>query len=95
MKQLYTEKIETYLLFNAVFRTPQALEAFFRKSDFLRPGLRMLDAGCGTGAATFALLQGLRRRRFSHRCMHAFDLTPTMLERFRQNLIECDVRWIS
>lgn len=86
-KRLYTEKIETYLAFNAVFRTPQALRAYFRRSDLLRPRLRVLDAGCGTGAATFALLEALTERGFEEGCrIHAFDLTPAMLERFRRRL---------
>ena len=90
VKRLYTEKIDTYVSFNSVFRTPAALEAYFRQSDLLRPNLRVLDAGCGTGTATFALLHTLRRRDLSYRCMHAFDLTPAMLDRFRQRLNRCD-----
>lgn len=86
VERLYTEKIDTYLSFNAVFRTPQALLAFFKASDFIRPDLRILDAGCGTGAATFALLRALRRGGLEYRCIHAFDLTPAMLDRFRQRL---------
>lgn len=85
-KQLYTEKIDTYLAFNDLFRSPQALRAFFRSYDGLQPGLRVLDAGCGAGAATTALLAALRSRHLDHAVLQAFDLTPAMLDRFRKEL---------
>lgn len=88
-KRLYTEKIDTYLSFNAVFRSPQAQFAFFRNCDFLRPGMRILDAGCGTGAASLALLKALGAKGCAKgSTLHAFDLTPAMLERFRKQLGE-------
>lgn len=47
VKRLYTERLDAYLSFNAVFRYAEALKAFFRSYDGLGPGLRILDAGCG------------------------------------------------
>jgi SAM-dependent methyltransferase len=91
VKRLYTEKIDTYLSFNSVFRSPQALQAFLRSYDPLRSDLRILDAGCGTGTATLALLNALRRRNFDYRAIDGFDLTPAMLARFRENLIQLDI----
>jgi SAM-dependent methyltransferase len=88
VKQLYTEKIDTYLSFNAVFRSPQALQAFFEAYDGLQPDLRILDAGCGTGTAALALLRALWRRNLGYQTLHAFDLTPAMLARFRQHLTQ-------
>ncbi|MCE3285092.1 MAG: protein containing methyltransferase type 12 domain [Steroidobacteraceae bacterium] len=85
-KQLYTDKADTYLVFNSVFRSRQALQAFFESYDGLRPNLRILDAGCGAGAATLALAAALRRRRLEAAELCAFDLTPAMLSRFRQAL---------
>jgi cyclopropane fatty-acyl-phospholipid synthase-like methyltransferase len=85
-KQLYTDRVDTYQAFNAFFRSPQAVRAFFARYDGLRAGLRVLDAGCGTGAATFALVEALRSRRLEPAELHAFDLTPAMLARFRRDL---------
>ena len=48
--------------------------------------MQVLDAGCGTGAATLALREALVRRALSPWTMHAFDLTPAMLDRFRRTL---------
>jgi SAM-dependent methyltransferase len=88
VKQLYTEKIDTYLSFNSFFRSAQALQAFFESYDLLRSDLRILDAGCGTGTASLAVLNALTRRKLAYQAMHAFDLTPAMLARFRQQLTQ-------
>jgi cyclopropane fatty-acyl-phospholipid synthase-like methyltransferase len=90
-KHLYTEKVDTYEAFNAFFRSPQAQKAFFERYEGLRPGLRVLDAGCGTGATTVALVEALRARGLAARELHAFDLTPAMLDRFRQRLERGDL----
>ena len=86
VKQFYTDKADTYLAFNSVFRSRQALQAFFETYDGLRPGLRVLDAGCGAGDATLALAAALRRRRLEAAEICAFDLTPAMLSRCQQAL---------
>jgi SAM-dependent methyltransferase len=88
VKQLYTEKIDTYLSFNSFFRSAQALQAFFESYDLLRSNLRILDAGCGTGTASLALLNALAHRKLGYQAMHAFDLTPAMLARFREQLTQ-------
>jgi SAM-dependent methyltransferase len=85
-KQLYTEKIDAYLSFISVFRSPQALQAFFESYDFLRADLRILDAGCGTGTAALAVLRTLQHRNLDYQVIHAFDLTPAMLARFQDYL---------
>lgn len=55
IKKLYTDKLDAYLSFSSFFRYPQGLEAFFKSFERLREGLRILDSGCGTGFASFAL----------------------------------------
>ena len=42
----------------------------------------MLDAGCGTGAATLALRTALGERNLLPARFNAFDLTPLMISRF-------------
>ena len=45
-----------------------------------------MDAGCGAGAATFALLAAFKRLGRRPGGIDAFDLTPAMLDRFKEEL---------
>ncbi|GAB2715776.1 hypothetical protein GCM10011495_36030 [Hymenobacter frigidus] len=63
-------------------RYRRGLTRFFAQADFLRPGLNVLDAGCGTGAATLALRTALGERNLLPARFNAFDLTPLMISRF-------------
>jgi SAM-dependent methyltransferase len=82
--RLFSDRHESYARFIRAVRYPQGLRAFFAHDPALRGGLRILDAGCGTGALTLAVLGALERRGLQPRAMHAFDLTPAMLEHFRR-----------
>jgi len=83
---LFSKRHESYDRFIRLMRYPQGLRAFFLASPLLRADLRVLDAGCGTGAVTLALRGALMRRGFMPARLHAFDLTPAMLDHFRQTL---------
>jgi THAP4-like, heme-binding beta-barrel domain len=71
-RKLFSEKHATYARFIAFVRYPQGLRAFFRRSSLLRSGIRVLDAGCGTGAATVAVLDALVHRGVTPGSVHAF-----------------------
>jgi len=85
-RRLFTEKHASYARFIRLVRYPQGLRAFFLRSPLLRSDLRVLDAGCGTGVVTLGLRDALVRRGLTPGRLHAFDLTPAMLERFRATL---------
>lgn len=85
-RRLFTERHDSYVRFIRFVRYPQGLRAFFLASPLLSAGLRVLDAGCGTGVVTLALREALMRRGFSPETLHGFDLTPAMLERFRRTI---------
>src|SRR5690349_7381293 len=91
VQEIYTKAIDRYNSFVAFFRSPQAIQALLQSSDLLRPGLRVLDAGCGFGMVTFALLNVLRKNNFDCRGIDAFDLTPAMLARFQETLKDRDI----
>ena len=83
---LFTRKHAAYARFIRLVRYPQGIGTFLVQSSLLQDRLRVLDAGCGTGVITLALHEALVRRRFSLGTFHAFDVTPAMLERFRDTL---------
>jgi ubiquinone/menaquinone biosynthesis C-methylase UbiE len=83
---LFTERYETYARFIRAVRYQEGLRAFFLSSPLLQSGIRILDAGCGTGAVTLALRDALVRRGFISQSLHTFDLTPAMLDQFRTTL---------
>jgi len=62
----------------------QGLRLFFEQSQLLRSDLRVLDAGCGTGAVTIALYEALVRRGLVPGTIDAFDLTPAMLQHLQK-----------
>jgi 2-polyprenyl-3-methyl-5-hydroxy-6-metoxy-1,4-benzoquinol methylase len=84
--RLFTEKRRTYERFVHAVGYPQGIRAFFRGSPLLRTGLRVLDAGCGTGIVMLALRDALVRRDLAPASLQAFDLTPAMLQRFQEKL---------
>jgi len=84
--RLYTDRTHSYVRFVRCVRYPQGLRAYFRESPLLRSGLRVLDAGCGTGIVTLALREALLSRDLRPGPLHGFDLTPAMIARFRQTL---------
>ena len=83
---LFTRRSAFYDRFIRLFRYQQGLRAYFRRSPLLRSGLRVLDAGCGTGALTLALREALLGRGLTPGPIQGFDLTPAMLDRFKQRL---------
>ena len=84
--RLFSERAHSYVRFVRFVGYPQGLRAYFRGSPLLRSGLRVLDAGCGTGIVTLALRDALRLRDLRPATLHCFDLTPAMIERFRRTL---------
>jgi SAM-dependent methyltransferase len=84
--QLFTDRTDSYVRFVRFVRYPQGLRAYFLTSPLLRSGLRVLDAGCGTGIVTLALREALLSRGFQFGLLQGFDLTPAMLEHFRSTL---------
>ncbi len=84
--RLYSDHTGGYERFIALMLYPHGLRAFFKNSSLLRPGLRILDAGCGTGVVTLALRDAMISRGLQPGSFDGFDLTPAMLERFRAKL---------
>jgi ubiquinone/menaquinone biosynthesis C-methylase UbiE len=84
--RLFSDRAGSYVRFVRTVGYPRGIRAFFVRSPLLRSGLRVLDAGCGTGFVTLALREALLSRALQPGTLHAFDLTPAMLDRFRGTL---------
>ena len=84
--RFFTRRTESYARFIRVVLYPQGIRGYFLQVPFLRSGLCVLDAGCGTGAVTLALRRALISRGLFPGRLHGFDLTPAMLERFKRQL---------
>ena len=67
--QLYSERADAYLRFIRAVGYPRGLRAAFMKSPELGSGMRLLDAGCGTGVTTLALRSALEARGMSARAL--------------------------
>ena len=85
-RRLYSERPDAYVRFIRAVRYPQGLHAFWLASPLLRPGLRVLEAGCGTGALTLALWDAAEQHHVGLAQLDAFDLTPAMLERLQRTM---------
>jgi len=85
VQTFYTQKAKLYqFFFVELLKWDTVLETFFQENDYLRPGMKILDAGCGTGTVTKVLYNLARRKGLERISFHAFDLTPAMLDLFHQ-----------
>ncbi len=85
VRHFYTQNASLYhRLYIDILRYGRGMNAFLRQSGTLEPNLRILDAGCGTGNVTRQVLDVARHGGITGLSLHGFDLTPAMLDRFRQ-----------
>jgi cyclopropane fatty-acyl-phospholipid synthase-like methyltransferase len=85
VQAFYQQRAKMYQRFFVDFlQWEKVLETFFTENDFLRPGMRILDAGCGTGSVTKVLYHLSRQKGMEDITFYGFDLTPAMLALFQQ-----------
>lgn len=85
VRNLHQQRAKLYQRFFVNFLGwEKALDIFFQANNFLRSGMKILDAGCGTGAVTKSLYRLARRQNLTGVAFYDFDLTPAMLALFQQ-----------
>jgi len=83
-EKLYTDRATFYeRLFVGFLGWGRELESFFRRSNYIHPNDKVLDAGCGTGIITRVLYRLAKEEGYKSINFHAFDLTRNMLEIFQ------------
>lgn len=86
VERLYTRRAQVYPAYVQAFGHRQSLQALLPGAVSLRPGLRVLDAGCGTGLSTRAIVGAMQAAGLSYGSIDAFDLTPAMVESYRETV---------
>jgi cyclopropane fatty-acyl-phospholipid synthase-like methyltransferase len=85
VQAFYQQRAKQYQRFFVDFlQWEKVLEIFFAEYLFLRPGMKVLDAGCGSGSVTKVLYRLARQREMEDIAFYGFDLTPAMLAIFQQ-----------
>ena len=82
-KSLYARRAGLYEAMIRVIGHERALHAALRRGGLVREDSKVLDAGCGTGVLSFAVDDVAKKRGLKRVSLFGFDLTPTMLQRFR------------
>lgn len=80
---LYTRRARVYPAYVQAFAHRQGLTAVLGRVARLAPGQRILDAGCGTGLSTLAIVEAYARAGVGRGAIDAFDLTPAMIDAYR------------
>lgn len=84
--KMFSERSHSYARFIRSLAYPQGLRNYFYKSALLADGLKVLDAGCGTGVVMLGFRDALLARGFRPGTLHGLDLTPAMMDRFRETM---------
>lgn len=87
-EELYNEKASLYQkVFIGILNWGKELNQFFRKTNYLQPNYKVLDAGCGTGAVTKVLYQISNENGYAGIQFYGFDLTENMLNIFQRWIV--------
>jgi 2-polyprenyl-3-methyl-5-hydroxy-6-metoxy-1,4-benzoquinol methylase len=93
VERLYADKAAFYHRFFIDFmRYGAGLRALLARGGYLHPGMRVLDAGCGTGILSRNLHGIAAESGMEGITFHAFDLTPAMMSIFERWMAENGVK---
>lgn len=84
IESLYTKRAALYdFLFLRLLGYENGLKALFNQTDVIKKGIKILDAGCGSGAVIKVLYQ-IGKNDDTDLQLYGFDKTEAMLKRCRK-----------
>jgi cyclopropane fatty-acyl-phospholipid synthase-like methyltransferase len=84
-EELYTKKAPFYhRLFINILKYGEGLRSFFRNNHYQKKGMKILDAGCGTGIVSRMLYEIAQEDNLQGIKYHGFDITKAMLFLFKK-----------
>jgi len=86
IENFYSKRARFYDLITRVLGHDRSIRKFFKSRNYLRPGMKILDAGCGTGAVTRVLIEIAAESQIGNLQFFGFDLTERMLRIFRERI---------
>lgn len=82
----YTKHARLYDGMSRLLGHQQSMKNFFAENVELKPGMKILDAGCGSGALTKALIEITKEKEVPNISFYGFDFTPAMLKLFKNSI---------
>lgn len=79
-QQLYSTRWRFYVAMIALIGHRRSLKRFFKKRNILTDGMKIVDAGCGSGALMRSLWELAQEQDLTDVHFLGFDLTPEMLD---------------
>lgn len=96
IEQLYTKKASFYhRFFIDILGYGNGIKKFLTNYNYLKPNIKILDAGCRTGLLTRIFTGIAKRKSLNGIEYHGFDLTQAMLNLFKQWILKNDEKSIS
>ena len=85
--KFYTENVRLLDFTIKTLKYLPALRKLWENNIYFFPHMRVLDVGCGTGALTKTLYEASVVKNIEPK-FYAFDITPTLLEKFRHWILK-------
>lgn len=90
-EKFYTENIRLLNSTIKILKYLPALKKLWKEYLVFRPGMRVLDIGCGTGALTKTLLEVSEEQGIDDTKFFSFDITQKVLDEFKDWITQKEV----
>ncbi len=92
VSDLFSKRAQVYdSVFIRFLKWESILSDFFNRNNYMESGMKILDAGCGTGSVTKVLYNLSQSQRLEGIEIHAFDLSAAMLNALKEWINRADI----